>query len=130
MRTIRSVAPALAVMLALTVQAAPVAALVGDPIDTFTHLTAPDLVRRGHRATVQVQVAAGHGTPTGTVILVVRRLLGGFFERFEAPYAGEPRNFTTRRLPLRGRYRLRARFLPSDPAYAASADWDHLRVTP
>jgi hypothetical protein len=111
----------LSAILASILITAGLVALLGSPaeaacpytgcIDTDTHIDAPDTVRQGSRARIDVLVTAdGNVEPKGQVTVEVRRSNGDFWWIDSEKYRGDEVRFTTPQLTKKGKYVIEARF--------------------
>lgn len=80
-------------------------------VETFTHIDAPDEVKRGNTATICGRVTTdGNGRPEGRLFLVVRRSKGDFKFTDTKKYNDRKECFETPKLTLRGNYTVKMSF--------------------
>jgi len=100
---------------------------------TVTKVTATKRVPKGTRATicVTVSVAAGSGTPMGTVQLAIQKRRSSTVIRRDVEYTGGKTCLVTRKYTKKGRYKVTAVYRsPNGSVFYNSSDKTRFKVIP
>jgi len=91
---------------------------------------APSSVRVGQKVKVKfAATASGNVRPSGTVKVIVKKKGGGFKSVKTKAYAGGTIEVRSARVPSRGRYVVKGKFIPApNSVFVGSEDKDTLRV--